>query len=180
MAKEKRKVTAVAIQPELIESSIYLIRGQKVMLSMHLAELYEVEPRTLIQAVKRKVNRFPSDFRFRLTKDEFASLRSQLVILDKGRGRYPKYPPYAFTEHGVAMLSTVLNSERAVHVDINIMRAFVRLRQLIVSNESLGRKIATMERKYDSQFKVVFDAIRELMKPASKTARTIGFKSDDD
>ena len=142
MAKEKRKVTAVAIQPELIESSIYLIRGQKVMLSMHLAELYEVEPRMLIQAVKRKVNRFPSDFIFRLTKDEFASLRSQLVILDKGRGRYPKYPPYAFTEHGVAMLSTELNSERAVHVNINIMRAFVRLRQLIVSNESLGRKIA--------------------------------------
>ena len=180
MAKKKSKVTALAIQLELIERSIYLIRRQKVMLSMHLAELYEVEPRTLIQAVKRKASRFLPDFMFQLTKDEFASLRSQLVILEKGRGRYPKYPPYAFTEQGVAMLSTVLNSERAVQVNINIMRAFVRLRQLIVNDEALGRKFAAMERKYDSQFKVVFDAIRELMKPASKSTRRIGFKSDGD
>ncbi len=161
---------------ERIESRILLIRGEKVILDADLAALYEVETRTLVQAVKRNIKRFPQDFMFQLTTDEFALLRSQIVILEKGRGRYSKYLPYAFTEQGIAMLSGVLRSERAILVNIEIMRAFVRLRQMLTSNAQLARKLAALERKYDTQFKVVFDAIRELMTPAlPKQRRPIGF-----
>ena len=162
---------------ERIESRIFLIRGQKVMLSTHLAELYEVEPRVLNQAVKRNIERFPKDFMFQcVNSGEFANLKSQFVTSSWGGHR--RAAPYAFTEHGVAMLSSVLRSQRAIHVNIEIMRAFVRLRQMLASHADLARKLATLEKKYDTQFKVVFDAIRELMTPPDlKKRRSIGFAS---
>ena len=159
---------------ERIESHIVLMRGQKVMLSTHLAELYEVEPRVLVQAVKRNITRFPEDFMFQLSTEEFADLKSQFVISSWGGSR--RAAPYAFTEQGVAMLSSVLRSGRAIHVNVEIMRAFVRLRQMLASNADLARKLATLEKKYDAQFKIVFDAIRELMAPPEpKKKRPIGF-----
>jgi len=161
------------VSVERIEAQIFLIRGQKVMLSKHLAELYEVEVRTLVQAVKRNIERFPEDFMFQLNTEEFANLKSQIVISSWGGSRSA---PYAFTEQGVAMLSSVLRSKRAVMVNIEIMRAFVRLRQLLASNTELARKLKTLEKKYDAQFKVVFDAIRELMTPPEPgNKRRIGF-----
>jgi hypothetical protein len=145
---------------EVIGQKILLIRGQKVMLSIHLAELYGVETRALNQAVKRNFNRFPKDFMFQLTDHEAGQLVSQNVIPHK------KYfggsLPYAFTEQGVAMLSSVLNSERAVQVNIAIMRTFVKLREMIISNKEMAKRLDALEKKYDAQFKVVFDAIREL------------------
>lgn len=164
------------IPMERIERAILLIRGEKVMLDSDLAELYGVETKTLNQAVKRNILRFPEDFMFRLTQeehDEVASLRSQIVTLKRGEHR--KYPPYAFTEQGVAMLSCVLHSDRAVRVNIEIMRAFVKLRQLLSSNAELARKLAALEKTYDQQFKVVFDAIRQLMSPPDSKRREIGF-----
>ena len=159
---------------ERIESHIVLMRGQKVILSTHLADLYEVEPRVLVQAVKRNITRFPEDFMFQLSTEEFANLKSQFVISSWGGSR--RAAPYAFTEQGVAMLSSVLRSDRAIHVNVEIMRAFVRLRQMMASNTDLARKLATLERKYDAQFKIVFDAIRELMAPPEpKKKRPIGF-----
>jgi len=160
---------------ERIDSSIVLIRGQKVMLDEDLATLYEVEVKVLNQAVRRNMERFPADFMFQLTTEEAERLRSQTVTLKTGRGRHRKYLPYAFTEQGVAMLSSVLRSKRAVMVNIEIMRAFVRLRQMLASSAELARKLATLERKYDAQFKVVFDAIRELMTPPQRKKRSIGF-----
>jgi hypothetical protein len=153
-----------------------VIRGHRVILDSDLAELYEVEIKVLNQAVKRNIARFPDDFMFQLTAEEAARLRSQIVTLKAGRGEHRKYLPYAFTEQGVAMLSSVLHSDRAVHVNIEIMRAFVRLRQMLASNVELARKLASLERKYDAQFKVVFDAIRELMTPPEPNKkRPIGF-----
>src|SRR5262245_35704714 len=155
-----------------ITRRILLLRGQKVMLSSDLAELYGVETRALLQAVKRNLDRFPSDFMFQLTWDEVAGLhstqhdrrpRSQIVILR--RGQNIKYLPYAFTEQGVAMLSSVLRSQRAVHVNIEIMRAFVQLRRMLLTHRELSEKLTALEKKYDIQFKVVFNAIRELMNP---------------
>lgn len=168
---------------ERIERSILLIRGHKVMLDSDLARLYEVETRVLNQAVKRNADRFPEDFMFQLTQEEAAAIfrsRSQFVILK--RGENIKYLPYVFTEQGVAMLSSVLNSDRAVQVNIGIMRAFVQLRQMLSSNAELARKLDAMEKKYDAQFKVVFDAIRQLMSPPETKRREIGFhvKYDDD
>ncbi|MCG3201621.1 MAG: hypothetical protein NFCOHLIN_01491 [Gammaproteobacteria bacterium] len=148
---------------ERIEYRIFLLRGQKVMLSTHLAELYDVEPRALVQAVKRNIQRFPEDFMFQLSETEFDDLKSQIVTSSWGGLR--RAAPYAFTEQGVAMLSSVLHSERAIRVNIEIMRAFVRLRQMLASNAELARRLAELEKKYDAQFKVVFDAIRELMTP---------------
>jgi hypothetical protein len=164
------------IPAQYLEGKILLIRGQKVMLDEDLADLYEVGSKVLNQAVKRNAERFPSDFMFQLTTEEAARLRSQNVTLKTGRGQHRKYLPYAFTEQGVAMLSSVVHSNRAIHVNIEIMRAFVRLRQLLASNTELSRKLAALERKYDAQFKVVFDAIRELMSPPEpKRKRPIGF-----
>jgi hypothetical protein len=140
---------------ERIERSILLIRGQKVMLSTDLAELYQVEPRVLVQAVKRNIARFPEDFMFQLTEEEFYNLKSQFVISSWGGLRRAK--PYAFTEQGVAMLSSVLNSERAIKVNIEIMRAFVRLRRLLASHADLARKLEALEKKYDTQFNPVRD-----------------------
>ncbi len=160
---------------EGIEQRIYLIRGHKVMLSTELARLYDVEPRVLVQAVKRNIKRFPSDFMFSLTRDEANSLRSQIVILNKARGSNIKYLPYAFTEQGVAMLSGVLNSDRAIAVNVAIMRAFVKLREMIASHRDLAQRLNELERKYDAQFRGVFDAIRELMEPPVKPRPRIGF-----
>ena len=149
------------------------MRGQKVMFSTHLAELYEVESRALVQAVKRNIERFPGDFMFQLSKTEFKNLKSQIVISSWGGLR--RAAPYAFTEQGVAMLSSVLNSRRAVQVNIEIMRAFVRLRQIMSTHKDLARKLEALEKKYDAQFKVVFDAIRQLMSPPEPGKRKIGF-----
>ena len=179
MGVKKSGKTAVVVPMERITQSILFIRGQKVMLSTHLAELYEVEPRVLVQAVKRNMERFPDDFMFQLNDQEFENLKSQIVTSSWGGLR--RAAPYAFTEQGVAMLSSVLHSDRAIHVNIEIMRAFVRLRQLLATNVELARKLATLERKYDAQFKIVFDAIRELMTPPEpKKKRPIGFGPWDD
>ena len=162
---------------ENIQNRILLIRGHKVMLSPDLAELYGVEPRSLIQTVKRNMMRFPPDFMFQLTIEESENLKSQSVISSWG-GR--RHPPYAFTEQGVAMLSSVLRSERAVLVNIEIMRAFVRLRRIMSSHAELAAKLEELEEKYDAQFAVVFDAIRELMAPPEGPRRKIGFRSEED
>jgi len=163
------------IPVDRIERVIFMLRGHKVMLDLHLASLYGVEVKVFNQAVKRNTERFPADFMFQLTSEETGFLRSQSVTLKSGRGQHRKYLPHAFTEQGVAMLSSVLHSPRAVQVNIEIMRAFVRLRQMLATNADLARKLAALERKYDTQFKVVFDAIRELMSPPEKPKRHIGF-----
>jgi len=170
-------VSKTAIIPiERIEQRIFLLRGQKVMLSSHLAELYGVAPKVLIQAVKRNAERFPEDFMFRLTHQEVTLLRSQIVTLKKlGRGEHFKYLPYAFTEQGVAMLSSVLRSKRAIRMNVEIMRTFVRLRHLLSSHAELAAKLEELEKKYDAQFKIVFDAIRQLMSEPVRPRREIGY-----
>jgi ORF6N domain len=167
------RVQNPVVPRERIERAIFFLRGHKVMLSTHLAELYEVEPRALVQAVKRNLERFPPDFIFQLSKVEFQNLKSQIVTSNWGGLR--RAAPYAFTEQGVAMLSSVLNGRRAVQVNIEIMRAFVRLRELIITHKDLARRLNEMEKKYDSQFRVVFDAIRELMAPPTPKKQKIGF-----
>jgi ORF6N domain len=158
---------------EVIERRIFLIRGHKVMLSNHLAELYEVEPRALVQAVKRNPDRFPKDFMFQLTAKEFSNLKSQLVISSWGGLRRA---PYAFTEQGVAMLSSVVNSKRAIAVNIAIVRTFVRLRRILTTHKELAERLATLEKKYDQQFKVVFDVLDQLLEPPpDPPKRRIGF-----
>ena len=160
-----------------IENSILLIRKEKVILDEDLAFLYGVSTKVLIQAVKRNIERFPSDFMFQLGKEEFPSLRSQIVTSKPRSGRGGRrYPPYAFTQEGVAMLSSVLNSPRAIKVNIEIMRAFVRLRKILVSHVELAGKLEALENKYDSQFKVVFEAIRQLMAPMPAAKKRIGFQ----
>ena len=145
------------------------------MLDSDLAELYEVPTKRLNEQVRRNLKRFPADFMFQLTSEEAESLRSQFATLKPRRGKHRKYHPYVFTEQGVAMLSTVLNSERAIQVNIEIMRAFVRLRQILSSNRELSKRLDELEKKYDVQFKVVFDAIRQLMAPPPTKRRKIGF-----
>jgi phage regulator Rha-like protein len=149
------------------------------MLDSDLAELYEVETKVLLQAVKRNVQRFPEDFMFQLNDEEFMNLRSQIVTSSSGHGGR-RYLPYVFTEQGVAMLSSVLHSERAVQVNIAIMRTFVKLREMLSSNAELARKLNALEKKYDSQFKIVFDAIRQLMTPPEKPKKKIGFRRDEE
>lgn len=162
--------------PESVERSILLLRGHRVMLDTDLASLYDVSVKRLNEQVRRNRERFPDDFMFQLSPDEAASLRSQTATLKtESRGQHRKYLPYAFTEQGVAMLSSVLRSPRAVQVNIEIMRAFVRLRKMLESNALLTRKLAALEAKYDSQFRVVFEAIRGLMAPPEKARRRIGF-----
>jgi hypothetical protein len=162
------------VPAERIQNSIFLIRGQKVMLSTDLAELYGVSEKVLNQAVKRNADRFPVDFMFPLTRQEVANLRSQIVTSSLTHGGR-RYLPYAFTEQGVAMLSSVLHSPRAVKVNIEIMRAFVHLRQLLGTHADLARKLEGLEKKYDAQFKVVFEAIRELMTEPEPPRKQIGF-----
>jgi hypothetical protein len=160
----------------MIERRIYQIRGHKVMLDADLAELYGVPTKVFNQQVSRNRDRFPADFMLQLTAGEDHALRSQFVTSKTGRGGR-RYAPYAFTQEGVAMLSSVLHSQRAVQVNIGIMRAFVRLRELLATHKDLARKLNDMEKKYDTQFKVVFDAIRKLMEPPAATPkRPIGFR----
>ena len=161
---------------ERIEHAIYLIRGEKVMLDRDFASLYGVETKILNRAVKRNLRRFPSDFMFQVTTDEADVLRCQIGTSKKGSGGR-RYLPYVFTEQGVAMLSSVLNSERAVLVNIEIMRAFVKLRQMLASNAELSRRLEELESKYDKQFRTVFDAIRQLMTPPVRDSKEIGFRS---
>ena len=164
------------ISTERIEKAIYLIRGEKVMLDRDLAGLYGVATKALKQAVRRNRDRFPEDFMFVLNPAEFQDWRSQFVT-SKADRKGLRYPPMAFTEHGILMLSSVLNSQRAIQVNIEIMRAFVRLRQMLASNVELSRRLDELESKYDRQFKVVFDAIRQLMSPPVPARKHIGFRS---
>jgi hypothetical protein len=180
--------TEALIPLERIEGAILLLRGHKVMLDSDLAALYGVETKALNRAVKRNLVRFPADFMFQITDEEAAALRRQFGTSDakdgsalrsqfgtsKGRGGR-RYLPHVFTEQGVAMLSSVLHSERAVQVNVEIMRTFVRLRAMLLSHEQLARKLAALERKYDAQFRAVFDAIRRIMAPDPKPRRRIGF-----
>ncbi len=156
----------------LIESKIYYLRGHTVMLDNDLAALYGVETRVLKQAVRRNISRFPADFLFELSGDEFENLRSHFVISSWGGTRYL---PMAFTEQGVAMLSSVLNSERAVNVNIQIMRTFTKLRKMLLSHDELRKKIESMEKRYDEQFKIVFDAIKRMLLEDERPKRKIRF-----
>lgn len=160
---------------EDVDQAIVFLRGHRVILDSVLAVLYGVSVKRLNEQVRRNIERFPADFMLQLTVEEADSLRSQFATLDVGRGRHRKYLPYAFTEQGVAMLSSVLRSPRAVQVNIEIMRAFVRLRRLLQGNAELARKLDELEKKYDEQFRVVFDAIRELMTPPESPKKRIGF-----
>ncbi len=164
------------IPAERITQSILFIRDQKVILDHDLAAMYGVETRVLIQAVRRNHERFPGDFMFQMTPEDFQNLRSQIVISREGHGGR-RYRPYVFTEQGVAMLSSVLHSQRAIAVNIAIMRTFVQLRDILSTHKDLARKLEELEAKYDDQFKMVFDAIRQLMTPSiPKHKRRIGFR----
>ena len=171
----------ISIPAESLEGSILFIRSHKVILDRTLAKLYGVSTKVLNQAVRRNPTRFPPDFMFQLTMEEAKTLderlRSQIVTLKKSRGKHIKYRPYAFTEHGILMLSSVLKSERAVYVNIEIMRTFVRLREILASNAELNQRLDALEQNYDGQFKVVFEAIRHLMRPASRKRKPIGFRA---
>jgi len=164
------------IPNERIESKIYSIRARKVMLDRDLAELYGVPTKVLNQAVKRNMARFPEDFMFQLTDEELENWKSQIVTSNREKMGLRK-KPYAFTEQGVAMLSSVLNSDRAVQVNLQIIRTFTRLRELLLTHEDLKRKIEEMEKEYDQRFKVVFEAIQELIEEEAedKPKKQIGF-----
>ncbi|MEK9161163.1 MAG: ORF6N domain-containing protein [Patescibacteria group bacterium] len=162
----------IAVPCERIINKIFLIRGKKVMIDKELAELYNVETKILIQAVKRNIKRFPEDFMFQLTKTEFINLRSQIVTSSWG-GR--RYSPYAFTEQGVAMLSSVLNSKKAIMVNIQIIRTFTQLRELLSTNKDLKEKIENMEKKYDKQLREIFEVIKYLLVEETKSKEPIGF-----
>ncbi|MBI5806648.1 ORF6N domain-containing protein [candidate division TA06 bacterium] len=163
---------------DFIEQAIHAIRGHKIILDHDLANLYGVPVKVLNQAVKRNIVRFPEDFMFQLTVEEQIVLRSQIVTLKPGRGGHRKYRPYAFTEQGVAMLSGVLNSDRAIAVNIEIMRTFVKMRRMLTSHDKLAQKVAQMEKHYDGNFKAIFAAIKQLIEPDAPKRRPIGFKRD--
>ena len=169
---------------ELLQQKIYEIRGQRVLLDFDLATLYEVDNKRLKEAVRRNIDRFPYDFMIELTRDEYNSLRSQIATLENGRGKFSKFLPFAFTEQGVAMLSSVLNSQKAVQINIQIIRAFVLLRQLTLSNAELSNQLKQLELKYDKQFDDIFEAINYLLKKDNQKKqqterKQIGFKSDN-
>lgn len=170
-------VTELIVSESKIEGAIFLVRGHKVLIDADLAALYGVETRSLVQAVKRNIQRFPPDFMFQLSKEEFEALRSQTVI-SKGKGGR-RYNPYVFTEQGVAMLSSVLHSERAIQVNIAIMRVFVRLREFVASHKELAAKLVELEthiKEHDEQIMAIFDAIHQLMIPPDKPKKQIGFE----
>ena len=177
---EKLTTSSLTVSVQLIERRIYLIRGHKVMIDVDLAKLYGVPTHRLNERVKRNRKRFPEDFMFQLTKEETENLRSQFAISSSGYGGRRSLP-YVFTEQGVAMLSSVLNSEQAIEVDITIMRAFVKLRQMLESNEQLNRKFAAVIRKlstHDKYFKVVFDELKRLTEQPTPARKQIGFKAN--
>lgn len=183
MANKKNEPSVVALPVEAIAGHILLIRNHKVLLDADLAELYDVPTKVLVQAVKRNLDRFPEDFMFQLNAEEWEALRSQIVTSNAGRGGR-RYAPYAFTEQGVAMLSTVLSSPRAIAVNIEIMRAFVRLRETLASNKELAAKLEELERKlktHDQAIAGILDAIRQLMAPPDpKSKRPIGFVAPEE
>lgn len=175
MVKSAEKSDNSIVSAESIESRIFLIRGRDVMIDADLADLYNVRTKVLVQAVKRNISRFPDDFMFILSKDEFANLRSQFVTSNRG-GR--RYLPYVFTEQGVAMLSSILNSERAIQVNIAIMRAFVKIRQMIAFNKDLAQKLSEIEHKlgqHDQDIISLFGAITKIMRDESKPKNKFGF-----
>jgi hypothetical protein len=167
MKDKNKKELMHLISPQSIENRILLIRGRNVMIDQDLALLYGVNTGQLTRQVRRNIERFPDDFMFQLDVSEYESLKCQFGISKKGRGGR-RYNPYAFTQEGVAMLSTVLSSERAILVSIQIMRAFIKLRQMLSTHVELRKKIESMEKKYDAQFKAVFTVIKELLEPVKK------------
>ena len=174
MATSRRSI----ISTDFVVQNIHLIRGHKVMIDSELAALYQVPTKALNQAVQRNIDRFPGDFMFQLNVTEFENWKSQIVTSNPGAVMGLRKRPYAFTEHGVAMLSSVLRSKRAVRVNIEIMRAFMRLRAVLSSHKDLAQQLAALESKYDRQFKVVFDAIRKLVIEPAPKGRPIGFTTD--
>ena len=169
------QIVSEIIPEEVVEKRIFFIRGCKVMLSLHLAELYDIEPRALIQAVKRNISRFPEDFMFQLSETEFENLKSQIVISSWGGSRHM---PYAFTEHGVSMLSSVLNSQRAVQMNIAIIRAFIKLRELLATNKELARKVEELEnnqKKFGEQLTTVYSMIKRMVEEPPKPKYPMGF-----
>jgi hypothetical protein len=179
--RKQESSAELSIPVELIARRIYRIRGEKVMLDSDLAELYQVPVRVLNQAVRRNLDRFPADFMFHLNAEESAALRSQIVTLDKGRGRHSKYAPYAFTEHGVAMLSSVLKSKRAVQMNILIIRAFVQIRELLATNKDLAarvEKLETAQKEHTSIIGILAEEIDELKLLPDPPKRRIGYKTD--
>jgi hypothetical protein len=157
--------TELSIPDERIAGAILLVRGHKVILDSDLAGLYGVTTKRLNEQVKRSSERFPADFMFQLNAEEHQALRSQIATLKVGRGHHRKYRPYVFTEHGAIMAASVLNSPRAIQVSVHVVRAFVRLREMLATHKDLARKLEELEKKYDAQFQVVFGAIRQLMAP---------------
>jgi hypothetical protein len=181
--KKSESLTIKSVSVELIEQNIYLIRGHKVMLDSDLAELYGVTTKRLNEQVKRNQGRFPGDFMFQLTRQEADRLNRSQIATGSQRHRNPRHKPYAFTEHGAVMLASVLSTPIAVEASIRVVRAFVRLRSILVEHKDLARKIKALEKsyraqsqRYDAQFNAVFDAIRKLMEPPpARAARRIGF-----
>ena len=169
-------------EPQLVSTPdiaqrILTVRGQKVIISLHLAELYKVEPRSLVQAVQRNRSRFPADFVFQLTAEEFTNLKSQIVISSSSKHGGSRALPYAFTEHGALMAANVLKSKRAAQISVEIVRAFVQLRRFALTNRDLARKIADLESPYDGQFEQIFDALRALLaSPEPSHNRKMGFQ----
>lgn len=176
--KRATRRTRAVVAAERVLGAIHRIRNQKVMVAADLAELYGVETRALVQAVKRNLSRFPDDFMFQLTAAETSALTSQVVMSKTRGGRRGR--PFAFTEQGVAMLSSVLRSRRAVEVNVEIMRAFVRVREMVAGRADLVRRLDTLEQRYDQQFRAVFDAIRALIGEEAKPRRRIGFHRPPD
>lgn len=164
----------IKIPVERIEQKIIEVRGERVLLDSDLAEIYGVETKMFTRAVRRNFDRFPDDFMFQLDADEFETLRRQFGTSKPGRGGR-RYLPYVFTEHGALMAANVLNSPRAVEASVQVIRAFVKMRNLIASNAELSAKISNLEKKYDAQFKIVFDAIKKLMLPPDNPKTKIGF-----
>jgi hypothetical protein len=162
---------------EVIEGHIFTVRGHRVMLDTHLAELYGVTTKRLNEQVKRNIGRFPDDFMFQINELELENLRSQIATLKSvGHGQHRKYLPHVFTEHGALMLASVLNSPVAVKASVQVVRAFVKMRETMLAHKELSRRLNDMERKYDKQFRVVFDALRELMEPPpAPSKKQIGF-----
>lgn len=174
MAPRKRP----GVGTNLVVQNILVIRGHKVLMDSELAALYQVQTKALNQAVQRNIDRFPADFMFQLSATELANWRSQIVTSNSSAQMGLRRRPYAFTEHGVAMLSSVLRSKRAISVNIEIMRAFSRLREVLASHQDLAQQLAALESRYDKQFRVVFDAIRKLMIEPPPRSRPIGFTAD--
>jgi len=179
MVEEELK-DKIFVPQEIVESKIFLFRDKKVILDKDLAALYGVSVKYLKRQVRRNVDRFPEDFMFQLTQEELKNWRCQIGTSNSADKMGLRYSPFAFTEPGVAMLSSVLNSKRAIQVNIQIVRTFIKLREMLLTHAELKHKIETMERKYDQQFKVVFDAIRQLLTPPEKPKRLIGFHAYND